>query len=556
MKWLDEKYEMYRRQNSELEESIRSNIEQMKTIERRSSDKEKHRSRNSQRKTSHKEETSETEISSDEEEKIKERISKLKLMEKQLNKEIEKNQRLKDIDKKAKQERDYLHELEKKNEREERLNRLRERERKVLDSVREKELTLSLIEDSRGDNKPVSTLERRRNTKEINVENFKGKLYKPNIPSLTEDTFEEWKMEVEVILKSDLYPEPILRQAVRNSLFGQTRKILLTVNHDATTRELIDKLESVYGNVTSGESVLTEFYSSSQKKDEGVSEWGLRLEGILQRAIEKGHVKVGQKEEMLKTRFWRHLRREDLKSATRIYFETAKSFEELRRKVRQEENEMDASKMIQEEEDNTKVGISQQSEANEQTLLMKTILDRMSALEKELTHVQESRNKERDERYENKHKRWSRRDKRDRERDKYDRYDRRTYERDSRDRYRKDDDDKYRNRYNKDRERYRSNDRGDERNIDRRYEKQYGYDRERRHNRDNRSRDRYHERSERNENKYKDNRRETYRDTRQDKELPAEKRVTDTFKQDTTNTQQEQQKDNSSKTKDMRNLNR
>ena len=43
---------------------------------------------------------------------------------------------------------------------------------------------------------------------------------------------------------------------------------------------------------------------------------------------------------MLKTRFWRHLFKEELKNATRMYFETVKSFDELRRKVRTEEYEM------------------------------------------------------------------------------------------------------------------------------------------------------------------------------------------------------------------------
>ena len=43
---------------------------------------------------------------------------------------------------------------------------------------------------------------------------------------------------------------------------------------------------------------------------------------------------------MLKTRFWRHLFSEELKNATRMYFETAKIFDELRGKVRTKEYEM------------------------------------------------------------------------------------------------------------------------------------------------------------------------------------------------------------------------
>ena len=38
---------------------------------------------------------------------------------------------------------------------------------------------------------------------------------------------------------------------------------------ESTNQEVIEKMESVFGNVASGESVLQEFYTASQRKDDG-----------------------------------------------------------------------------------------------------------------------------------------------------------------------------------------------------------------------------------------------------------------------------------------------
>ena len=100
------------------------------------------------------------------------------------------------------------------------------------------------------------------------------------------------------------------------------------------------KLESVYGNVRTAESVMEEFYSSMQTREEGVSAWDSRLKGLVQTVVEKGTFLEYQREDMLKKRFWKHLYNEDLKNVTRLAYETSKTFEELRFKVRREEQEL------------------------------------------------------------------------------------------------------------------------------------------------------------------------------------------------------------------------
>ena len=114
----------------------------------------------------------------------------------------------------------------------------------------------------------------------------------------------------------------------------------VTLGHKATSQEIIDKLESVFGNVATGASVLQEFYTASQRADESVTLWGIRIEQIVQRAVEKGYISPDQKNTMLKDRFWCYLYYTDLRNTKKVYYVQTESFDMLRRKVKAEEYAM------------------------------------------------------------------------------------------------------------------------------------------------------------------------------------------------------------------------
>lgn len=111
----------------------------------------------------------------------------------------------------------------------------------------------------------------------------------------SEATFEEWKYEVNCIQKEGLHTEQGIAQAIRKSLRGQAKRVLLPMGTSANVQEIINKLEGVFGNVATGESVLQEFYTAAQKQAESVATWGLRLEELLQKAVVKGHVRSEEK---------------------------------------------------------------------------------------------------------------------------------------------------------------------------------------------------------------------------------------------------------------------
>ena len=149
-------------------------------------------------------------------------------------------------------------------------------------------------------------------TKSTNIEQvsfpkitaFSGEDPKPK----TEASFEEWKYEVNCLRQDSSYKESQIALAVRKSLRAQAKRVLLQLGPAAEVKEIMSKLEGVFGNVATGESILAEFYTATQRQDESVAAWGLRLEEILQKAMEKGQIKQDEKNDMLREKFWRALR--------------------------------------------------------------------------------------------------------------------------------------------------------------------------------------------------------------------------------------------------------
>ena len=105
------------------------------------------------------------------------------------------------------------------------------------------------------------------------------------------------------------------------------KRVFWTMEITASVESILKRLEGVFGNMATGESNFQEFYIAFQKQEESVNGLGLRLEEILQRAIDKGHVKDEENDDGLCQKSWRGLRSEKLRNATGLHFEAIKSFE-------------------------------------------------------------------------------------------------------------------------------------------------------------------------------------------------------------------------------------
>lgn len=94
-------------------------------------------------------------------------------------------------------------------------------------------------------------------------------------------------------------------------------------------------------------------------------------------------MRQGERNDMLKTKFWRSLRSDRLKNATRIHFETTSSFELLRRQIRAEEYEMKVNSGIH----YNPVHAEGKDEAKESDSKMDILLLRLSSLEKQMKEI-------------------------------------------------------------------------------------------------------------------------------------------------------------------------
>lgn len=333
-------------------------------------------------------ETRVEDYSSEDEILLRKQIERMRLEERRLTEDIKRKEVL----------RQRVSRSEKENKegerrfREARLRSLLEEKDRLNHSILEKSTTLSVLSEELEKDKEdyVKPKVRRRQLPEVPKSSEKPNIvnFKPSVPKLSEpQAFPEWKLEVQGMIESKIYNEDILKQAIRNAITGTPRKVLATLRSSATTTEILDTLESNYGNIRSGESLMEEFYTAKQGKDEDLSAWAIRLERILQLAIDKGEMEDSKKDDMLKKRFWRNLRSTELRNATRVDMKSAATFEDLKKNIRQEEMEMGPGDG-KDSGDKKEVNM-QQVDGN--TKLMKELMDKIKGLERQIEELRRER---------------------------------------------------------------------------------------------------------------------------------------------------------------------
>ena len=138
--------------------------------------------------------------------------------------------------------------------------------------------------------------------------------------------FEEWKYEVNCLLRSGLYSDLVLLESIRSSLSGKARSVLF-LGEKATVISIMSKMKAIYGNAANSEKLKEQFYSASQNDGESVVDYSLRLTRLI-----SSHVDISQEErnEMLCNKLWSGLCNKDLENATRYKFEGTREYSSLR----------------------------------------------------------------------------------------------------------------------------------------------------------------------------------------------------------------------------------
>jgi hypothetical protein len=153
-----------------------------------------------------------------------------------------------------------------------------------------------------------------------------------------------------------MVPESSLITAIHRSLKSPAADVLMYMG-DATVNNILKKLESFYGTVMSGDTLLTKFYSEPQLPAEDCAQWAARLENVGYGAVEKDAIESHAIARMLSSRFWAGLRNLDIKNALRG--SKTQTIEQLVLQARQLEEEYEGKA-------HKKAGMHQQQEQQQQ----------------------------------------------------------------------------------------------------------------------------------------------------------------------------------------------
>ena len=153
-----------------------------------------------------------------------------------------------------------------------------------------------------------------------------------------EVNYEVWSFEVKCLQSAET-PEDVLSQAIRRSLRGLARGMLVHIGTSASSEEILNKLDGFYGNVSTAEELMQQFYGDSQKEGESIVSYASRLESTIMKAIKLGHIDTYAKDSMLRSKFWTGLKNTQLRNATRHKYDSLSDFQTLLKEIRQVEVE-------------------------------------------------------------------------------------------------------------------------------------------------------------------------------------------------------------------------
>ena len=172
-------------------------------------------------------------------------------------------------------------------------------------------------------------------------------LQAPRLPTFSGDAdrkgdvdYSSWIYEVK-LLRGDptVSDDYTLRTAIR-SLRGTAAKLINTMRDTVTLDELIDKFKGTFGEVENGSALLKSFYASTQRENETVSEYAIRLEIALGRVREQGGIEESLVDKTLRSVFWGSLRDERVEARAQHEVNNCTTFAELSQVCRRAEREV------------------------------------------------------------------------------------------------------------------------------------------------------------------------------------------------------------------------
>ena len=198
-------------------------------------------------------------------------------------------------------------------------------------------------------------------------------------------SLEVWKYELMCVINDDIYPNALILQSVSRSLEGKARDILLTMDSIAAPSGILSKLEGIYGIVSSRQVLLRQFYLDTQRDDESVADYSIRIENLLRRATVSKQLLKSVRHEMLCSKLRNGLRDPLLENSSRYKFEIVQDFNILRRDNRAIEQDLVTSRHTTEETKQLQHNITNSSSTDNK---IDTLVEQMKSLSLKLSSME------------------------------------------------------------------------------------------------------------------------------------------------------------------------
>ena len=208
--------------------------------------------------------------------------------------------------------------------------------------------------------------------------------------------YTEWRFEIKCLVSDPEVSEHLIIQAIRRSVKGIARKIMIPLGEKASVTDILYKFDAMFGDVSNKGMIMQEFFNAAQKTDESVTSFGCRLESLLQIAIDNGHIHSSAKNDMLRHKFWTSLTSDTLKAQTRHKYDTILDFNSLLREIRMVEKEIN----IGSDQNDKRKPSTQKSGVN--VIAENSLEQRVGALEKSLKSELHQMEKRLEQKYESK----------------------------------------------------------------------------------------------------------------------------------------------------------
>ena len=205
-----------------------------------------------------------------------------------------------------------------------------------------------------------------------------------------EVTWECLKFEVLSLETDSVYtPEQILH-GIRKAAKGEVAEIIRRLGIGVTVRQVMQKLESTYGNIETRETIMKKFYSYTQQLGETVSVFASRLEDYFDRAVSLGS--FNRTDTMiLKGVLFQGLQR-NLKQLAAYKYDTIDDYDRFKIELRKLESEMKEEK-CDEKSRPCRPTVSQPvAKEKEQTSGLSEVKDLLKALNDRIKKLEESKN--------------------------------------------------------------------------------------------------------------------------------------------------------------------